>query len=91
MTKFMLRNLALAGALLAVTACGEPSKEDILERAEHVSTKAELEAALGRPDDIMKLGPIEKWTYKASNGEVVFVLAGETVALEAAGGLRRDD
>jgi hypothetical protein len=40
---------------------------------------------LGRPDDITKLGPVETWRYKASNGEVVFVIVGDTVTLQAAG------
>jgi hypothetical protein len=47
---------------------------------------AELESRLGRPDDISKLGPMETWSYKASNGEVVFVIVGDSVTLQAAGG-----
>jgi hypothetical protein len=31
-------------------------------------------------------GPVERWTYKASNGDVVFVIVGDTVTLQAAGG-----
>jgi hypothetical protein len=82
----MLRNAVLAVVLLAFTACGEPTKQEILGKAENVSTKAELVKALGEPDDISKLGPVESWTYKASNGEVVFVITGDSVALGAAGG-----
>ena len=51
-----------------------------------MKTRAELESRVGRPDDIAKLGPMERWTYKTSNGEVVFVLVGDTVTLQAAGG-----
>ncbi len=91
MGKRVLRNVVLAGVLLALTACGEPTKQDILERAENASTKAELEAAVGKPDDVSKFGPIEKWTYKASNGEVVFLIAGDSVALEATGGAGEGD
>ena len=40
---------------------------------------------IGKPDDVSKLGPLEKWTYKARNGQVVFVLVGDVVTLEAAG------
>ena len=36
-------------------------------------------------DLVVKLGPLEKWTYKARNGQVVFVLVGDVVTLEAAG------
>lgn len=69
--------------LLLLAACFAPSKADLLKKAKGVSTRAELEAALGEPSDVSKLGPIEKWSYKASDGTVVFVLAGDTVTLEA--------
>lgn len=72
-------------ALLLFTACGERTKEDIIEKARNVSTRNDLEKALGKPGDIAKLGPIERWTYKASNGAVVFVIVGEQVTLQAAG------
>jgi hypothetical protein len=75
--------LALLG--LALVGCSR-TKEEVLAKAEGVKTRAELESRLGRPDDIGKLGPIERWTYKASNGEVVFVIVGDTVTLQAAGG-----
>jgi hypothetical protein len=72
-------------ALLALAGCSR-TKEDVLRKAEGIKTRAELESRLGRPDDIAKLGPVERWTYKASNGEVVFVIVGDTVTLQAAGG-----
>ena len=82
----MIRALAvLALAVLALAACSR-TKEDVLKKAESVKTRAELESRVGRPDDIAKLGPMERWTYKTSNGEVVFVLVGDTVTLQAAGG-----
>lgn len=70
---------------LPLAAC-EPSKADILEKAEGVTTKQGLRDALGQPDDIAKLGPIETWTYTADNGEVTFLIAGDAVTLKAAGG-----
>jgi hypothetical protein len=76
--------LMIALALL-VTACGPSSKEDMVAKAREVKTRAEFERALGKPDDVSKLGPLEKWTYKARNGQVVFVLVGDVVTLEAAG------
>jgi hypothetical protein len=77
----------VALVLLALTLVGcSRTKEDVLRKAEGVKTRAELESRVGRPDDISKLGPIEQWTYKASNGEVVFVIVGDTVTLQAAGG-----
>ncbi|MEQ8357229.1 MAG: hypothetical protein RH942_16970 [Kiloniellaceae bacterium] len=68
--------------LLLVAACFAPSKADLIKKAKGVSSRGELEAALGEPSDVSKLGPIEKWTYKASDGAVIFVLAGDTVTFE---------
>ena len=70
----------LAAGLLA--GCGR-SKEDLVQRSRGVETRAELERALGRPSDISKLGPVEQWTYKASNGTVVFLIVGDKVTLQA--------
>ena len=53
----------ILSAVLA--ACGPPTKEDILQKAVDVKTRAELEKRLGRPGDIAKLGPVETWTYRA--------------------------
>jgi hypothetical protein len=53
----------LAGLLmiaLLLTACGPASKEDLVAKAREVKTRAELEGALGKPDDLSKLGPLEK-------------------------------
>ncbi len=74
-------------ALLA--GCGPSSKEDIVAKAKDAKTRAALEQALGKPDDIGKLGPIEKWTYKAKNGKVVFILMGDTVTIEKTGELEK--
>jgi hypothetical protein len=82
-----MRRILIALALigLALVGCSR-TKEDVLRKAENVKTRADLESRLGRPDDISKLGPVEQWTYKASNGEVVFVIVGDAVTLQAAGG-----
>jgi hypothetical protein len=78
------RIVALTLAALLLAAC-EDSKQDILAKAENAATKAELKQALGDPDDVAKVGPIETWTYEASNGEVTFLITGDRVALKAAG------
>lgn len=78
------RLLVAALALFLVAGCSR-SKEDIVGKAREVKSRADLERTLGKPDDIAKLGPIERWTYKASNGEVVFVVVGDTVTLQATG------
>ncbi len=82
----MLTMVPCMALVLLFAGCGPPTKEDLLAKARDVKTRTQLENALGKADDISKLGPIEKWTYKASNGQVVFVLVGETVTIEAAGG-----
>ena len=82
--------LTIALALL-VTACGPASKEDIVAKAREVKTRTELERALGKPADVSTLGPLEKWTYKARNGQMVFVLVGDVVTLEAAGPSEKKD
>lgn len=86
------RILALAccvATAVMLAGCGPSSKEDIVAKARDVKTRAALEQALGKPDDIGKLGPIEKWTYKAKNGTVVFILMGDTVTIEKTGDLEK--
>jgi hypothetical protein len=85
MTPHTLAGLVIGLVLLALAGCGPSTKEDMIAKARGVTTRAELEKALGKPSDISKLGPMETWTYKASNGQVVFVIVGDAVTLEAAG------
>jgi hypothetical protein len=73
--------LLLAFAAVAVLGCGPPSQHEILKKAEAVETKQELEEAIGAPDEVDRLGPVEKWTYSASDGEVEFVITGDKVRL----------
>ena len=86
MKQAMIRAAVWGLALVLLTACGGGTKEDIIQKARDVSTRAELEKVLGKPTDIAKLGPVERWTYKASNGEVVFIIVGDKVTLQATGG-----
>ena len=72
----------VATAALLLAGCGPSSKEDIVAKARDAKTRAALEQALGKPDDIDKLGPVEKWTYKAKNGKVTFLLMGDAVTIE---------
>jgi len=73
----------LAVLALGLAACGPPTKHQILSKAESVQTKAELEAALGAPDDRNKMGPLETWTYEARDGRVTFLITGDMVRLQA--------
>ena len=78
--------VALA-ATLALAGCDQtPSKADIVKKAEGAKTKAELEKALGKPAEFEKVGPIEKWTYKASDGSVTYIIVADQVTLETTGG-----
>jgi hypothetical protein len=76
--------LAALSLALAVAACGDPTKADLVSKARGADTRAKLEAALGKPTDLSKMGPVEKWTYKAKDGEVIFVITGDSVAVQAA-------
>jgi hypothetical protein len=66
-------------------ACGPKSKHDLLSKAEKVETKADLEQALGEPDELNRMGPVEIWTYAASDGKVTFLITDGKVALQATG------
>ena len=82
----MTRRIITLGSCLLLTfvlvGCGPSTKEDIVLKAKDAKTRSALEKALGKPDDISKLGPVEKWTYKAKNGKVTFILMGDAVTLE---------
>jgi hypothetical protein len=86
MNMTMVRAFACGLVALGLVACGRASKEEIVAKARDISRRAELERAFGKPDDITKLGPLETWRYKASNGEVIFLIVGDDVTLQAAGG-----
>ncbi|MGD0092381.1 MAG: hypothetical protein ABSE73_20890 [Planctomycetota bacterium] len=68
-------------SLLLLSGCGATSsKQDLLTKAQNCKTKEELQKALGKPDtfdsaEVPFLGPQEMWTYKASDGEVTFIIS----------------
>jgi hypothetical protein len=80
-----LARLAVLALPLALIACGPPSTADALKKAEKASTKADLEKALGSPTEIQKLGPLEKWIYKTSDGSIMVMIAGDKVTLASGG------
>lgn len=76
------RRLATALSLamaLALAGCFEDSKAEIVKKAEHAATKDELRKALGDPDTLNKVGPLEEWVYEASDGVVRFPILGDRV------------
>jgi hypothetical protein len=82
MTGGIWKGVACGALVFALVGCGPSSRTDIVSKARDVKTRADLEKALGKPDDIGKVGPVEKWTYKAKDGRVVFILVGDTVTIE---------
>lgn len=79
-----LKALGAIAVLALLAACGDPTKADLVKKAQGADTKAKLESVLGKPTELSKVGPVEKWTYKAKDGAVVFIITGETVAIQAA-------
>ncbi len=80
-----VRPLVWGLAVLGLMACGRATKEEIVSKARDIGKRIELERVLGKPDELTKLGPVETWRYKASNGEVIFLIVGDDVTLQAAG------
>jgi hypothetical protein len=58
----ILRIVPCIALALVLAGCGPPSKEDLLAKAKDARTRTQLEKALGKADDVSKLGPVEKWT-----------------------------
>lgn len=82
----LFRHALALTLLLALAACGDPTVADIVKKSEKVGTRAELERALGKPQQLSKLGPVETWTYKAKDGEISFLVTGDTVRASAGSG-----
>ena len=57
MTPHTLAALAIGLILLALAGCGPSTKEDIIAKARGITTRAELEKALGKPADITSSAP----------------------------------
>jgi hypothetical protein len=88
MLSFCRRALAIV-LLLGLTACGDSTVAEIVKKTEKVGTRADLERVLGRPQQLSKLGPLETWTYTAKDGEISFLVTGDTVQASAGSGSRR--
>jgi hypothetical protein len=78
-----LKIVAACTLALLLTGCFGESKADILNKAKGATTTEQLEAALGKPDEVDKIGPLEKWSYDANDGRVVFAIVAGNVTLEA--------
>lgn len=85
----MRRRIVMLGGIsvMAVLAgCdSSPTKAEILKKASGLKTKEELEKVLGVPAKLDKLGPLERWTYNAKDGVVVFTIVAGRVALDETG------
>ena len=75
---------------LVLAGCSARSKKDLVDKAQGITSKAELEKKLGKPDEVSGQVGIpgvvstETWVYKASDGEVIFQVAGDKVVFGAA-------
>jgi len=77
--------LAAVGLVsLLQTGCARPTKGEILDKSREIRVARELKAKLGSPDDVEAVAMFEQWTYKASDGEVVFHIAGGKVVFRSA-------
>jgi hypothetical protein len=85
----MRRRIVVLGGLsilAAVAGCdSSPTKAEILKKTAGLKTKEELEKVLGAPAQLDKIGPLERWTYNASDGTVVFTIVAGRVALDETG------
>ena len=72
----------MMAAALTLAGCGRGSKQDVLGQVKDAKTKADVEKVLGKPDDTDKLGPMETWTYKVSNGNVNLRFLGDKLLWE---------
>jgi hypothetical protein len=85
----MRRRIVVLGGLSLLMGLGgcdsSPTKAEILKKATGLKTKEDLERVLGVPAKLDKLGPLERWTYNASDGIVVFTIVAGRVALDQTG------
>ena len=85
----MRRRMVVLGGLALMTVLAgcdsSPTKAEILKKAAGIKTREELEKVLGQPNNLDKLGPIERWTYNAKDGVVVFTIVAGRVALDETG------
>lgn len=82
--------IATVLSLVLLSGCGAPTKQELIAKSQGIKKKAELEKVLGKPDDfqmvdVPMLGSTESWTYKCSDGEVVFQILNDKVVMKAAG------
>jgi hypothetical protein len=85
----MRRRVVVFGGLTFLVALGgcdsSPTKAEILKKAAGLKTKEELEKVLGLPAKLDKIGPVERWTYNAKDGVVVYTIVAGRVALDETG------
>lgn len=74
-----LKMIAPLNFVFFLAACGDDTRAEIVNKGRDAGTRAELQALLGDPDKISKVGPIETWTFNASDGSVSYLLTGDIV------------
>lgn len=85
----MRRRMVVLGGLsmlAALAGCDNaPTKAEILKKAAGIKTREELEKVLGQPNNLDKYGPVERWTYNAKDGTVIFTIIADNVTISQTG------
>jgi hypothetical protein len=85
MRPFLRPFIVTAALAFLLTGCFQETKDELIQKAEGLETKQQLRDALGDPDALDKVGPVEKWTYKASDGTVIFPIVADRVGPSVTG------
>ena len=80
----VLSGVMVAALLVLMLAACDNSTVEIIEKSKNAGTVDQLKAAIGDPDQIKKVGPVAQWIYKASDGTVIFLIAGTKVTTSIA-------
>ena len=81
--KNMIRRARLSFLILALalTGCEDGTIAGIANKSASITTSAELEKVLGKPQSIEKSVLGQKWKYKATDGEVAFIISADKVQM----------
>ncbi|MBM3539611.1 MAG: hypothetical protein FJX55_17515 [Alphaproteobacteria bacterium] len=77
----VMMHIAAVLVALALAACDTPPSTiaEVVRKSDKVQSRAELERVLGKPHRLTRTGPAETWTYKATDGEISFLVVGDNV------------
>ena len=67
---------AVAGIALLVVGCNEFSRDELMAKVGGKTAPADIVAAIGKADTVVRDGAIEHWRYSASGGDLCFSVVG---------------